>query len=274
MKGLDSTRLKRNVENYDSFFSQDELVDGYITGGDEKEGTSDSTNYLPFFLEDLRSGGKRIYFRAFFKNLRESITPNWTQENYFGRVDPVGIYMNTSRQVSVSFAVVAASPAGFTVMWRKLNALAKMLYPTFKDGAMAKAPVCRLRIGDVVCDSAGRGLTGFISSAIELDYTDSTWEIREWTRYSNVVELGKAPMMATISFTFQVIHEQNPSVDDDYNFDMSFFRRIGASPQGSLDGEAEPAFTESEIESISADQRFDDEFNNLLDTIDGINEDS
>lgn len=220
-------RLETAVSNHDTFFTSGEVETGYV-GPDEysADGISDSTNYMPFFLEDLRSGGKRIYFRAFFKNIRESISPNWTTDNYFGRVDPVGIYTGTSRQINVSFSVVAFSPEGFSVMWRKMNVLAKMLYPTYKDGVMVKSPVCRLRIGDVVCDAAGAGLTGYINSPLELDYSDSSWEISEWIR-SEQKELGKAPMMINVSFSFQVIHEQNPSVDDDYRFDTTFFRRIG-----------------------------------------------
>jgi hypothetical protein len=218
---------KKNIENDDSFFAAGDLTDGYITLNDGADALTDSTNYMPFFLEDMRSGGKRIYFRAFFKNFRESISPEWAQEKYFGRVDPVGIYMGTSRTISVSFSVVAMSPAGFTAMWRKLNQLTKLLYPTFRNGVMYKSPVSRMRIGDVICDDSGRGLTGYISSPIELDYSDSVWEISEYTGYKPNREMGKAPMMAVVSFTFQVIHEESPKIDTDFNFDTSFFRRIG-----------------------------------------------
>lgn len=221
-------RRKAALENDDVFFSADELETGYITQDQyELDGISDATNYLPFFLEDMRSGGKRVYFRAFFKGLRESIAPNWSQESYFGRVDPVGIYLNTSRTVSVNFALVSLSPAGFTAMWRKMNALAKMLYPTYRDGVIVKSPTCKLRIGDVICDEAGSGLTGYISSPLELDYTDSPWEITEHLGFSPTIELGKAPMMINVSFTFQVIHQQNPGIDENYNFDTTYFRRIG-----------------------------------------------
>lgn len=219
---------EKTFENQDTFFHFAELRKGYITDEQYTEiGIEDGSNYMPFFLEDLRSNGKRIYFRAFFKNLRESIAPSWTQEQYFGRVDPVGIYMGTSRSVSVAFSMVAFSPEGFTVLWRKLNQLAKLLYPTFSNGIMIKSPVSRLRIGDVICDSSGNGLTGYISSPVELDYSDATWETSQWLGFSESVQLGKAPQMVNVSFTFQVIHESAPQIDPDFNFDTSMFRRIG-----------------------------------------------
>lgn len=229
---------QKSFENQDSFFHFAELEKGYITEDQFNEiGIEDTTNYMPFFLEDMRSGGKRIYFRAFFKNLRETIAPTWSQDQYFGRVDPVGIYMGTSRTVSVSFAMIAFSPEGFTTLWRKLNQLAKLLYPTMQNGVMTKAPVSRLRIGDVICDFAGNGLTGYISSPLELDYSDSLWEINEWIGFDSQREVGKAPQMVTVSFTFQVIHETTPQIDQDFNFNTDFFRRIGGLQETPVSGE-------------------------------------
>jgi hypothetical protein len=229
----DRKRRIAQIGEDDAFFSPSDLERGYITEDEfDTIGINDSTNYLPFFLEDLRdspSQRKRIYFRAFFKNLRETITPNWSSENYFGRVDPVGIYTNTSRTISLSFAMVAFSPQGFTAMWRKINQLTKLTYPTFKDGVMIKSPVCRLRVGDVICDSNGNGLPGYINSSLEFDYSDAPWEINEWIGPSDLVELGKAPQMVICSFSFQVIHEINPKVDHLGNFDTNLIRRIGST---------------------------------------------
>jgi len=226
-------KKEKQIEDYDSFFSANDVKTGLVSVDEfNAEGIEDTTNYMPFFLEDMRRTAQnqaRIYFRAFFKNLSEQIAPNWNKESYFGRVDAVPVYMNTSRTIPVSFAIVSTSPAGFTAMWRKVNQLTKLAYPTMENGVMTKAPVCRLRIGDVICDAAGNGLTGFINSAIQLDYSDSTWEISEWLGWppDSFIELGKAPMMINCSFTFEVIHEQSPKVDADNNFDTTFFRRIG-----------------------------------------------
>lgn len=237
-KSTSTIAKQKNFENQDSFFHFAELEKGYITEDQFNEiGIEDKTNYMPFFLEDMRSNGKRIYFRAFFKNLRESIAPTWNQEQYFGRVDPVGIYVGTSRTISVSFAMIAFSPEGFTTLWRKLNQLSKLLYPTFQNGVMTKAPMARLRIGDVICDFAGNGLTGYISSPLELDYSDSVWEVNKWVGFDAQREVGKAPQMVTVSFTFQVIHESAPQIDQDFNFDTSFFRRIGGLQEGVVNDE-------------------------------------
>lgn len=233
------TRRERAISNDDAFFAEEELANGFVSESlFDSEGISDATNYLPFFIEDLRrpSGQKqRIYFRAFFKSLRETIAPQWAQENYFGRVDPVGVYTGTSRSIPLSFVVVAMSKQGFTTMWRKMNQLAKMFYPTFRNGVIVKSPVCRLRIGDVICDEAGTGLPGYFSAPLDLDYSEATWEISEWLGFDISRELGKAPQMITVSTTFQVIHDFNPQVDETGAFDTSAFRRIGALREQPVD---------------------------------------
>lgn len=230
-KTEDRIRKEKSIENADVFFHPDELEKGYIEEVNfDKEGFTDATNYLPFYMEDLRqppSLRRRIYFRAFLKGFRESISPNWSQENFFGRVDPVGTYTGTSRTVSVQFAIAAMSPQGFSVMWKKMNQLAKLFYPTYRNGVIIKSPMARLRIGDVICDETGEGLPGYFSSPLELDYSDSPWEIEQWTGSSLTNEKGKAPQIIICSLGFQVIHETNPKLDEIGSFDTTFFRRIG-----------------------------------------------
>lgn len=240
-------QARASLQNDDVFFSKEDAEFGYVLESNVPEG-----NYLPFFFQDLRSN-RRIYFRAFFKSLVENITPSWTQETFFGRVEPVGIYGSTSRSISMNFSVAAMSKEGFSAMWRKMNAFSKLVYPTYKEGAMSKAPVCRLRIGDVVCDKDGNGLTGYISSPIELNYMEAPWEVEKWLGFDAVRELGAAPMMITVGLTFQVVHEVSPQIDENYNFDTSFFRRIGGLQESDQTNSSETVQGEGQTVSSGGD---------------------
>ncbi len=223
------TRKVRAQTNFDTFFHQKDVEKGYVEQSDIEEMGAlfgDDDLYVPFFVEDLRKPDRRIYFRAFLKNLRESITPEWNTETFYGRVDPVGTYRGASRTLNISFMMAAMSPAGFTAMWRKIHNFTKMAYPMRKGSLMAKAPVIRLKIGDLFANGSGTGLPGYISSPIEFDYTDMPWEISPFNGPSPGVELGKAPQVVNISFTFQVIHEEQPIIEEDYSFGFNY-RRIG-----------------------------------------------
>lgn len=226
-----TSRRRRVIDEIDSFINKEDYESGFVNVSDLDLDIPDIDLYIPFFFEDLRKQGRRIYFRAFLTQFRESIAPEWSQEKYFGRIDPIAIYKNTSRSFSIGFTVAAMSPAGFSAMWKKINNLCKMVYLTFKNGVMTKSPILRLRIGDVMCDGSGLGLPGYISSPLELDYTDSPWEIEEFSGPTSKpaagTEVGKAPMIIKVSFSYQVIHETNPSIDSEYNFDSLNFRRMG-----------------------------------------------
>lgn len=214
------------VNNQDTFFSQQDFENGY-----SEEDFLDGDLYVPFYFIDLRKPDRKVLFRAFLDNFTESIAPKWQQEEYFGRIDPVAMYKNTTRTINVSFKIMPLSPPGFSAMWRKINHFAKMCYPSFRNGAITRSPVIRMRIGDVIADAGGNGLPGFIDK-LELNYSNSPWEIQSFAPNPNI-ELGKAPMKIEVSMTFVVIHEQNPSLDDEYNMDFTTFRRIGSNQQDS-----------------------------------------
>ena len=105
-----------------------------------------------------------------------------------------------------------------------------------------------MRIGDLICDTNGNGLPGYISSPIEFDYTDSPWEITQWVG-PGIVEPGKAPMMIKVNLTFDVIHETTPKLDENGNFDTTNFRRVGGltEAQESPSDQDSITFTEEEV---------------------------
>lgn len=226
-------RQRSAQKNIDTFMNAESRIfeqnNGYLDST-----ISDTAVVVPFYFQDLRRPERFLYFKAFLTSLSETIYPEWEKDRFYGRVDPVGTYKNTTRTFNVSFFLVAMSQEGLTTMWRKLNTFCKMLYPTFNnEGILSKAPVVRLRIGDVVAQQAtnvnavaGFGLPGWIENA-EFDYSDAPWEITAYNGPSES-ELGIVPHWARISFMFQVIHEQNPALDVNHNFPTHIFRRMGS----------------------------------------------
>lgn len=214
---------KKAMANDDIFFSVGDTENGYVD--DNLEVIGDNDAYIPFYFSDLRRPERRLYFRAFINELTEDFTPEWSKEKYYGRVDPVGTYMNTTRIIRVGFKIVAMSNVGLSTMWKKINNFLKMMYPTYSSqGVLEKSPLVRMRIGDLIADSAGRGLPGFIENA-NFAYNESPWEIDSYQK--GPTEIGKVPMACNLSLTFQVIHEQNPAVDMNYNFNQIYIRRMG-----------------------------------------------
>jgi hypothetical protein len=134
---------------------------------------------------------------------------------------------------------------GFTVMWKKINQFAKLVYPTFRNGVMVKSPVTRMRIGDLITDADGNGLPGYIS-ALNFDHTNAPWEISEWLGpgVAGFNEPGKAPQLVKVNLTFDVIHESTPKLDEFGNFDTAKFRRVGTLSEIQDNPDVGDTFTE------------------------------
>lgn len=134
--------------------------------------------YVPFYLQDLRTN-EIISFHAFLDTLTDSINPNFTSVDGYGRLDSVKIYNKTTRTVTVSFKLIATSKEDYNEMWYKINKLTTLLYPQWTQGSVVSnqfdtlfpitstfvqpfsqvlgaTPLVRLRVGDVIKSNYSR----------------------------------------------------------------------------------------------------------------------
>ena len=132
--------------------------------------------YVPFYIQDLRTN-EIISFNAFLETLTDSITPNYSSIDGYGRMDSIQIYKNTTRSLQVGFTLFATNREDFDSMWYKINKLVTLLYPQWTAGSMVSnaeaageggkfympfsqvigaSPVVRLRIGDVIKSNYSR----------------------------------------------------------------------------------------------------------------------
>jgi hypothetical protein len=183
-----------------SFNAEDELY------GNVTEDLDDDLAYVPLVFTDLRPDPtgrtRRVYFRALNVSSGESFNPNWSEEEAWGRVDPVLGYRSTNRSISLSFTCHAFSPEDLPVMYRKRQWLTSMVYPEISpDLLMKSGPVIRLRLGDLY-NNANGGLAGVLKS-VEFDDSEQTWELRRGY---------KVPRGFNVSVNFQVLHEGTPGI--------------------------------------------------------------
>ena len=129
------------------------------------------SEYCPFYFHDLRTN-EVISFHAFLESLSDSYSVSYAESAGYGRIDPVKIYQNTSRSISLTWTLVATDPEDFDSMWWSVNKLVSMCYPQFSMGKPVKAgnkkfvmpfsqiptasPVIRLRVGDVIRSNYSR----------------------------------------------------------------------------------------------------------------------
>jgi len=158
-----NTPMRRKVVAHDGH----RLPQEYVT---EIENELDA-EYMPFYFHDLRTN-EVISFPAFIEDVKDSYSVSYAESAGYGRIDPVKIYQNTSRSVSVSWTMVATSKEDFDSLWWSINKMVSMCYPQFSMGKPVQAgtkkfvmpfsqiptasPVIRLRVGDVIRSNYSR----------------------------------------------------------------------------------------------------------------------
>ena len=125
-----------------------------------------NAEYCPFYIHDLRTN-EVVHIPSFITSIDESFSADYNETDGYGRTDPVRVYSKTSRQISLSFKLVAASEPDHELMWYMINRLIAMLYPSRNSGrelidstgeithlqpfsqVPTESPLVRLRLGNV-----------------------------------------------------------------------------------------------------------------------------
>lgn len=123
------------------------------------------SSYMPFYFHDLRTN-EIVSFHAFLDSSKDGFQVEWNSQTSYGRVEPIHTYKATTRDISISFIVVATNKEDHSNMWWKINKLVTMVYPQYTTGRQitssngvkfiqpfsqipGSAPIVRLRLGDV-----------------------------------------------------------------------------------------------------------------------------
>jgi len=173
---------------------------------------------------------RSVYFKAFITAFNETFTSDWAQESVYGRSDPIYMFKQTKRNVSLAFKIPAASDKEAFENLARVQGLAQFLYPTYENpNGLAEAqtitnsPMVRLKVMNLLrkndptamsaldvgsypqncggLDSAN-GLLGVIES-VAIDHSLAAVD--------GVVELGNSVILSKIievNLNFSVIHEQ------------------------------------------------------------------
>lgn len=121
-------------------------------------------DFMPFYIHDLRTN-EILSFHAFLEDANEDFSVEFSAQEGYGRMDKVQIYKGATRNINVSFKMVAMNPEDHDIMWYKINRLAMMIYPQWTQGRKVEvgnlkfvqpfsqipgaSPVIRLRLGDL-----------------------------------------------------------------------------------------------------------------------------
>ena len=139
-------------------------------------------DFIKFRFYDI-TNDKFIIFRAILEAITDTVTPNYSEENYIGRPDKVFVYQNVDRTISFTFSIYPKTKQEMEPLITKLNHLVGLCYPTFSQTERMQAPFMELTMGDMFKDTPGilTGLTVTVEEA-------STWEIDEGLQFPHFIK--------------------------------------------------------------------------------------
>jgi hypothetical protein len=153
-----------------------------------------------------------MHFRAFLNSFIDNYNPEWNSISYVGRGDKLYTYSGFTRQVTLSWTIVAQSVQELLPMYKKLNYLASNTMPDYSSAGYMRGPLVELTVGAYLFDQPG-----FINSLTYTANLDAGWEIgigsdgeSAQTTDSNTDSnpgIFELPKMIDVSMTFTPIPE-------------------------------------------------------------------
>ena len=125
---------------------------------------------MPFYFQDIRTN-EIIGFHAFIESYTDQFSPQYQETTPgYGRIDKVSHYVNTSRNINITFTLASMSKEDHDLMWYQINKLVSMVYPQWSSGFKKStklnekilnyefpftqvpiaSPLIRIRLGDVL----------------------------------------------------------------------------------------------------------------------------
>jgi hypothetical protein len=183
-----------------------------------------------------------VYFKAFITAFNETYSSDWAREAVFGRTDPIYMFRQTERRLSIALKVPASTMSEAYENLGKVQMLAQFLYPTYmadgKPGSattIAQSPLLRIKIMNLLQDSSGpapkknvplddlfndyessndpkKGLLGVLNS-LSINHNLENSAIGSVEKAPNTI----LPKMIEINMEYSPIHESTLGYDEGGN---------------------------------------------------------
>ncbi len=135
------------------------------------------------------SSGRSVSFKAFIVAFTETFMSDWSEESVYGRVDPIYLFKQTRRTVSLTFVAPAATSGEAYENLGKIQKLAQFLYPTYVDVQQAQtisqSPLVRLKVMNLFSQN-GEDKFPYGATLYDPDGTDQEQQ-KPTTQYSDYV---------------------------------------------------------------------------------------
>ena len=100
---------------------------------------SDNLTSTALEIEHAATGKKVQFFQMKITGFSDTVTPSWSEEPVYGRMDPIATYQGTTRAMSLTFELgpFSESDDRKKLALEKISRLMQFQYPTYSSAGSA-----------------------------------------------------------------------------------------------------------------------------------------
>jgi len=157
-----------------------------------------------------------IDFTAYIEDWSDGVKAEWNPIKYMGRAESFYKYGGFSRDASVTFLVPALSRRNLIANYKKLNALAWSVSPSYSDIGLMRGVITYFTMGDYF-----RKMPTIIKNVEFSQIADMGWDINRSTSgevfpRSTQLYTGQLPKGIKVTVGFTPLHHFTPQVGSEY----------------------------------------------------------
>jgi hypothetical protein len=203
-----------------------------------------------------------LYFSSIITEYSDSWNPRWSQDNVYGRMDPLSFYGGTSRELSIGFRIVSDDAEEARINMGKIQKLVQYQYPTYSiTNTINAPPYFEFQFLNVLKSSTeGSVLTGYINGALQIN---PGFQTKEQAQYFNSAFDKLYFSDVTIGLRIQVLHQGSIGWGTDSNFthknypyDVDDSESVAKTPPPAAGATSEKPSEKAGIETMKSDVSF------------------
>jgi hypothetical protein len=211
----DSNKLENAYWTTSPDQSEIDKVNNADVSDSRLDGTVGGRDLVKLYFEVITpDGSKFLHFRAFIDSIDDNYTADWQGVRYVGRAEDFYTYGGFSREISISFKIVAATRSELRPLYRKMVYLASTTAPTYGSvGGFMRGTLARMTVGSYFDQ-----IPGVISTVKYNLIDDLPWEIAMAQPEGGEKGVQELPTGLQCSITFKPIHDFAPQTGFQYYF--------------------------------------------------------
>jgi hypothetical protein len=97
---------------------------------------------------------RSVFFKAFITAFNETYSSEWSSESVYGRADPIYMFKQTQRKITLAIKIPASSTGEAYENLGKVQSLVQFLYPNYTEvqnaASVSQSPLIRLKIMNLI----------------------------------------------------------------------------------------------------------------------------